>query len=57
MGLVAKGCNGDEKFTQVQEEIIQVLRREILQEFLNKQKQPLAKRFHKLKVAGEQAQN
>lgn len=57
MGLVAKGCNGDEKFTQVQEDIIQVLRREILQEFLNKQKQPLAKRFHKLKVAGEQAQN
>lgn len=57
MGLVAKGYNRDEKFTQVQEEIIQVLRREILQEFLNKQKQPLAQRFHKLKVAREQAQN
>lgn len=33
VGFVEKGCNGAEKFTRVQEEIVQVLRREIFKNF------------------------
>lgn len=51
--FIVKGYNGDEKW--VQGETGQVHRREIIQEFLNKQKQSLAQRFRELKAAGEKA--